>query len=42
MWDVDPDYKAWAKDKLEQARRLAQFGDVNQLAAEASDFRPGP
>jgi hypothetical protein len=40
MWSADPGYREWAAQELERARQLAEFGDVNQLAQEAADFRP--
>jgi hypothetical protein len=42
MWASDERHKAWAAQELERARRLAEYGDVNQLAREADDFRPDP
>jgi hypothetical protein len=40
MWSDDPRAKEWGKQKLEQARGLAQFGDVDKLSEEVRDIRP--
>jgi hypothetical protein len=42
MWSQMSATKAWAKQELERARRLAEYQDPRQLAAEADEFRPDP
>jgi hypothetical protein len=39
MWSSDPRHKAWAKEPLENARQLAEYGNPHQLAREADEFR---
>ena len=43
MWSTDPDFKAFAKQELERARRLAEYSpNLDELASEVSDYRPNP
>jgi len=42
MWRGDPDERAWAASELQRARQLAEYGNVNALAAEVDDYRADP
>ena len=40
MWTSDERHKAWAKEQVENARQLAEYGDPRQLAQEVGELRP--
>jgi len=40
LWDSDEDNIRWKKSELERARRLGEWQDPHQLAAEIRDMRP--
>jgi len=42
MWSSDPRAQEWGKLELERARRLGEWQDPNQLAADVRDLRPDP
>ena len=37
MWSTDPDFKAFAKQELERARKLAQWHDPDELARDVRE-----
>jgi hypothetical protein len=40
MWTSDERHQKWAREQLERARGLAEYGDPGTLADEVRDIRP--